>query len=100
MRLIFPLARIKSFFGIASMSDTERLEAALSNLRQPEADVLRDGDKDVITAKTEALSTAAQKLGEKIVRPIGGYGMPEWLRVTIGSETENARFLEALSRAI
>lgn len=35
-----------------------------------------------------------------IVRPIGGYGMPEWLRVTIGSETENARFLEALSRAI
>ena len=41
MRLIFPLARIKSFFGIASMSDTERLEAALSNLRQPEADALQ-----------------------------------------------------------
>jgi len=34
-----------------------------------------------------------------IVRPIGGYGLPEWLRVTIGSETENARFLEALEKA-
>ncbi|MGE5386088.1 MAG: histidinol-phosphate transaminase [Betaproteobacteria bacterium] len=35
-----------------------------------------------------------------IVRPVAGYGMPEWLRVTIGTERENARFLEALSQAI
>ena len=35
-----------------------------------------------------------------IVRPIGGYGLPEWLRVTIGTESENARFLEALERAL
>ena len=35
-----------------------------------------------------------------IVRPVAGYGMPEWLRVTIGSETENARFLDALSKAV
>jgi len=35
-----------------------------------------------------------------IVRPIGGYGLPEWLRVTIGSEPENARFLEALEKAL
>jgi histidinol-phosphate aminotransferase len=35
-----------------------------------------------------------------IVRPIGGYGLPEWLRVTIGSEPENARFLDALERAL
>ena len=34
-----------------------------------------------------------------IVRPIAGYGMPEWLRVTVGTETENARFLEALEKA-
>jgi histidinol-phosphate aminotransferase len=31
-----------------------------------------------------------------IVRPIASYGMPEYLRVTIGTETENARFLSAL----
>jgi histidinol-phosphate aminotransferase len=35
-----------------------------------------------------------------IVRPIGGYGMPDWLRVTIGTESENARFLEALEKAL
>lgn len=35
-----------------------------------------------------------------IVRPIGGYGLPEWLRVTIGTEPENTRFLEALEKAL
>lgn len=35
-----------------------------------------------------------------IVRPIGGYGLPEWLRVTIGTEAENARFLVALEQAL
>jgi histidinol-phosphate aminotransferase len=35
-----------------------------------------------------------------IVRPLGGYGMPEHLRVTVGLDTENARFLESLERAI
>ena len=34
-----------------------------------------------------------------IVRPIAGYGMPEWLRVTIGTEPENRRFLRALETA-
>lgn len=32
-----------------------------------------------------------------IVRPVGGYGMPEWLRVSIGLPTENERFLTALA---
>lgn len=31
-----------------------------------------------------------------IVRPIGSYGLPEYLRVSIGTEAENARFLTAL----
>ena len=35
-----------------------------------------------------------------IVRPIGGYALPEHLRVTIGLERENARFLEALEKAL
>lgn len=35
-----------------------------------------------------------------IVRPIGGYGMPDHLRVSIGLESENARFLESLKQAI
>ena len=35
-----------------------------------------------------------------IVRPIAGYGMPDYLRVSIGLESENARFLEALGLSI
>ena len=38
------------------------IEAAIKDVE----DVMRDGDKETITAKTEALSTAAQKLGEKM----------------------------------
>ncbi|MFA6268158.1 MAG: histidinol-phosphate transaminase [Pseudolabrys sp.] len=35
-----------------------------------------------------------------IVRPIAGYGLPNHLRVTIGLERENVRFLEALGSAL
>jgi histidinol-phosphate aminotransferase len=33
-----------------------------------------------------------------IVRPVASYGMPQHLRVTIGLESENARFLAALAQ--
>jgi molecular chaperone DnaK len=39
-----------------------KIEAAIKDVE----DVLREGDKETITAKTEALSAAAQKLGEKM----------------------------------
>jgi histidinol-phosphate aminotransferase len=35
-----------------------------------------------------------------IVRPIAAYGMPHHLRVTVGLESENARFLAALERSL
>lgn len=35
-----------------------------------------------------------------IVRPIAGYGLPEWLRVSIGLPEENARFIDALRQAL
>jgi len=35
-----------------------------------------------------------------IVRPIAGYGLPNHLRVTVGLESENARFLEALEKSL
>ncbi len=35
-----------------------------------------------------------------IVRPIAGYGLPEYLRVSIGLESENERFLEALQQSL
>ena len=35
-----------------------------------------------------------------IVRPIGGYGLPEHLRVSIGTAAENEKFLAALSASL
>jgi len=35
-----------------------------------------------------------------IVRPVANYGLPDWLRVTVGLPEENARFLSALSAAL
>ena len=55
-----------------------------------------------VTFKVGDGAAVNQKLLKQgvIVRPIGGYGLPEWLRVTIGTEPENARFLEALDKAL
>ena len=35
-----------------------------------------------------------------IVRPVAAYGMPEYLRISIGTESENARFLAALETVL
>jgi histidinol-phosphate aminotransferase len=35
-----------------------------------------------------------------IVRPVGNYGLPRWLRVTVGLPAENERFLAALAVAL
>jgi histidinol-phosphate aminotransferase len=35
-----------------------------------------------------------------IVRPVAGYGLPEWLRVSIGLPEENEKFLAALPAAL
>ncbi len=33
-----------------------------------------------------------------IVRPVGGYGLPEWVRVTVGDGSQNARLLAELAK--
>lgn len=55
-----------------------------------------------VTFRAGDAAAVNQKLLKQgvIVRPIAGYGLPEWLRVTIGTEPENARFLEALEKAL
>lgn len=35
-----------------------------------------------------------------IVRPVANYGLPEWLRVTVGLPEENSRFLRELASAL
>jgi histidinol-phosphate aminotransferase len=42
---------------------------------------------------------AMQKQGV-IVRPMGGYQLPEWIRISVGTKMENERALEALKRTL
>jgi histidinol-phosphate aminotransferase len=55
-----------------------------------------------VTVRVGDAAAVNQKLLRQgvIVRPVAGYGMPEHLRVTIGLERENLRFLEALEKAL
>jgi histidinol-phosphate aminotransferase len=49
----------------------------------------------------DAASVYGKLLAEGvIVRPVANYGLPEFLRVTVGTEAQNRRFLAALARAV
>lgn len=54
-----------------------------------------------ITFKIDYASAVNQSLLRQgvIVRPIAGYGLPDYLRVSIGTAAQNARFLVALDTA-
>jgi histidinol-phosphate aminotransferase len=43
--------------------------------------------------------TELQKLGV-ITRPMAGYGLPEWIRISVGTEAENIRCLQSLAKVL
>ncbi len=47
--------------------------------------------------QADSIWKSLQQMGI-IVRPLASYGLPDHLRVTIGSEPQNARFLDALAQ--
>jgi histidinol-phosphate aminotransferase len=53
----------------------------------------------VRVANGQRVFNEMQKLGA-IVRPMGGYQLPEWIRISIGTAKENKRCLEALKTAL
>ena len=55
-----------------------------------------------VTFKVDFADAVFQALLKKgvIVRPIAGYGLPDYLRVTVGTHVQNERFLAALDGAM
>jgi histidinol-phosphate aminotransferase len=55
-----------------------------------------------VAFRVSRASTVYEKLLRQgvIVRPIAGYGMPDHLRVTVGTPKENEKFLKALRKAL
>lgn len=98
--------------ALAALDDDEFLQASYEMNRRGMAQILSGIERlgleyikphgNFVTFKVGDGAAVNQKLLKQgvIVRPIGGYGLPEWLRVTIGTEPENARFLEALEKAL
>ena len=58
--------------------------------------LVKVGDDDDAGAR---VNLALLKRGV-IVRPVGNYGLPQWLRVSIGLPTENAIFIAALGQVL
>lgn len=58
--------------------------------------LVKVGDDDQAGAR---VNLALLKQGV-IVRPVGAYGLPQWLRISIGLPKENAAFLAALNKAL
>ncbi len=55
-----------------------------------------------VSVKVSDAAAVNQRLLQRgvIVRPVGGYGMADWLRVSIGLPEENEAFLSALADAL
>jgi histidinol-phosphate aminotransferase len=75
-----------------------QIAAGLERLRRPYIPSFGN----FLTFHAGAAAQVYQRLLQQgvIVRPIAGYGMPEHLRVSIGLESENERFLQALQVAL
>jgi len=58
--------------------------------------LVKVGDDDQAGAR---VNLALLKQGV-IVRPVGNYGLPQWLRISIGLPQENATFIEALKKVL
>jgi histidinol-phosphate aminotransferase len=59
------------------------------------------GNFIAVNVKQDGLALYQQLLQQGvIVRPVANYGMPEYLRITIGTQSQNERFIEALKKCI
>ena len=98
--------------AVAALDDTAFVNASYELNRQGMAQIVAGlqqhglefipSSGNFVTFKVADAAGVNQRLLKQgvIVRPIGGYGMPDWLRVTIGKAEENSRFLDALAQAL
>ena len=120
--LIAVMERVRESFNVnapglaaaeAALADGEHLQASVSgNAAQREvlAAALRERGLKVSPSQTNFLLVefgdaagrieAAMIARGIVLRPMGGYGLGECLRITVGTEAENARLLETLGEVL
>lgn len=112
VRQPFNVNNLAAAAAIAALDDREFLDRSYElnrrGMQQIEAGLKSLGLKwipscgNFVAFEVEGAPAVNQRLLKQgvIVRPLGGYEMPRHLRVTIGTEQENTRFLEALRKSL
>ncbi|MET0271306.1 MAG: histidinol-phosphate transaminase [Sphingomonas sp.] len=108
LQLPFSISSVAQVAAIAALSDPDfaeqtrtlnaRERARLSTALAARGIEQVPSQANFILLKTGDGAAVTRQLMQRgvIVRPVGNYGLPEWIRVSIGLPHENDRFLEAL----
>jgi histidinol-phosphate aminotransferase len=116
--LLGPLFKVKEPFsvnllaqaaGLAALKDEEFLEKTILSNRAGRAYLYREFDRLGLSYLESHTNFVLMHVGSQsvdvvqrlmemgvIVRPCGGYGIPEFLRVTVGTPDQNERFVRTL----
>ncbi|MEO8344065.1 MAG: histidinol-phosphate transaminase [Betaproteobacteria bacterium] len=98
--------------AVAALADTDYVESSRALNREGLAELTRGfaalglvsvpSHGNFILLKVGDAATINRRLLEQgvIVRPVANYGLPEWLRISVGLASENQRFLAALGAAL
>jgi len=112
VRQPFNVNSIAQWGAIAALDDTEHVQRSLETNRAGMEYLTREVEKmglehvpsqaNFILLRVGDGAAIFQKLLQRgvIVRPMGGYELPEYIRVTIGTAKENARFINELKGII
>jgi len=95
--------------ALAALEDSEHVERSVASNeagRRILRSALRDLGWDAIGSRANFLLVRGPVSGREvyerllrrgvIVRPVAGYGLPDWVRITVGTRAQNDRLLDAL----
>ncbi len=82
-------------------NNAEGLQFITAGLREMKLEIIPSAANFILVrvGDGQRVFNELQKQGV-IVRPLGGYQMPEWIRISIGSAQENTRCLTALKKVL
>ena len=112
VRQAFNVNAMAQAAAVAALDDDAHLEATRKMLREGRKQLM-DGMRKLGLEPVESVTnfilfpfkkaaglTAALTKRKVIVRPMAGFGLPDYVRVSVGTAKENAQYLHALSEAL
>lgn len=112
VRQPFNTNRLAQAAALAALKDTKHVEKTVKKTLKGKAYLYQalermnvqfiESETNFILVKVGKAKEVFEKLLKKgvIVRPMDGYGLPEWIRVTVGSESANKTFIRELEKIL